>query len=71
MTQIMSNLAHKENRYDEQWGVINPGNALCHSIHRTRQEARDEKKRNAGAYGVIRVKIIPLYEEDGSITGRG
>lgn len=64
MSKIMDTLAHKEKRYDIRWGVVNPGNAVCHSIHNTRKEARDEKKQNASAYVVIRVKVIPLYEED-------
>ena len=60
----MTYLAHKEKRCDHQWGIVNPGNALCSSIHRTRREAREEKKRTKTAYIIVKVKIIPIYEED-------
>jgi hypothetical protein len=59
----MSNLAKKERRHDVMWGVVNPGNALCAGIFRTKQAATMYKRENASAYVVVKVVITPLYTE--------
>jgi len=64
----MSNLAISEKRYDIFWGVINPGNAACHSIHQTKKEALLERQKNAYAYAVVRVKVQPIYPESGILA---
>lgn len=46
----MCNLAHIEKKEHSCWAVVNPGNALCHSIHRTKAEAEKERKENAWAW---------------------
>jgi hypothetical protein len=54
-------LAKKEKRYDVRWGVVNPGNALCLGIFRTKKEAETYRKKYATAYVVVKVAITPLY----------
>lgn len=60
----MCDLAHIEKRKHYCWVVINPGNALCHSIHRTKSEANSERRENASAYVVVRGFVIPDYKWD-------
>jgi len=63
--QKMSDLAKKEKRFDVMWGVVNPGNALCAGIFRTKHEAMKCRREKAYAYVVVRVAITPLYAKDG------
>lgn len=63
----MDALAHIEKRKHRCWAVVNPGNALCHSIHRTKSEANSERRENALAYVVVRAFVIPDYEWDKTI----
>lgn len=60
-TRKMSDIAKREARYDIQWGVVNSGNASCHSIHRTKKEAEKERREHACAYVVVKVLITPIY----------
>jgi hypothetical protein len=57
----MSYIAKKDRRFDVMWGVVNPGNALCCAIFRTKREATKYKRSNASAYVVIRVAVTPIY----------
>jgi len=45
----------------DKWGVVNPGNALCLAIFRTKQEAIAFRRREASAYVVVRIVVTPLY----------
>lgn len=58
----MCGLAVKEKRHDIQWGVVNPGNALCAGIFKTKAEAEKYRKEKASAYIVCRVLIAPVYK---------
>ena len=60
----MCALAEKEHRFDICWGVVNGGNALVHSVHRTKREAEKERKAHACAYSVVKVAITLLYEQN-------
>jgi uncharacterized MAPEG superfamily protein len=60
----MGTLAIAERRYDTMWGVVNGGNALVHSVHRTKREADRERRDHACAYVVVRVVVTPCYTED-------
>lgn len=62
-TAQMSDIAIRERRFDVQWGVVNPGNAVCAAVFRTRREAREYKRQHAYAYVVVRVVVTPLYEQ--------
>lgn len=59
----MSRLAKKERRCDHMWGVVNPGNALCAGVFRTRALARQFQKDHASAYVVVRVVVMPEYDD--------
>lgn len=59
----MCDLAKKERRYDEMWGVVHPGNALCAGVFRTKSKAEEYRKRSANAYVVVKVIVTPLYAE--------
>ncbi len=58
----MSPIALEEQRSDEQWGVVNPGNALCAAIFRTKAEAVEFRANHARAYVVVKVTITPVYK---------
>ena len=60
----MCDLAIKERRYSIMWGVVNPGNALCHSVHRRKIDAERARKEHAWAYVVVKVVVTPLYEQN-------
>jgi hypothetical protein len=57
----MSKIAISERRYDIKWGVVNSGNAICLSVHDSKKEATEWKRKNASAYEVVRVAVTPLY----------
>lgn len=59
----MSLLAKREKRFSIQWGVVNGGNALVHSVHYRKEEAEKEKKKMASAYSVVKVAITPIYQD--------
>ena len=59
----MCDLAKIERRYDVMWGVVNPGNALCAGVFRTKTKADEYRKRFASAYVVVKVVVTPLYTE--------
>jgi len=60
----MGTLAIVERRYDTMWAVVNSGNAMVHSVHRTKREADRERRYHACAYVVVRVVVTPCYTED-------
>ena len=60
----MCYLAHEERRHDIMWAVVNSGNALVHSVHRTKREAEAERQAHASAYVTVRVVVCPLYGPD-------
>ncbi|TET16320.1 MAG: hypothetical protein E3J81_03595 [Dehalococcoidia bacterium] len=61
----MGALAQSERRFDTCWGVVNPSNAVVDSIHTLKEQAEDERVKNAYAYVVVRVAVTPLYEHPG------
>jgi hypothetical protein len=58
----MSALAKKEKRFDVLWGVVNPGNAVCAAVFRTKREAEAWRRQNAWAYVVVAVVVTPVYQ---------
>jgi len=60
----MSPIAKLERRCDRAWGVVNPGNALCCAIFRTKREAVKFRREQASAYVVVPVTITPEYGGD-------
>lgn len=59
----MDDLAKEQRRYDVKWGVVNPGNALCLAVFRTKAAAERYRKICASAYVVVRVAVTPIYTE--------
>ena len=55
--------------YAIRWGVVNPENAECVSIHELKKDAIQYKRKNASAYVVVQVKIKPIDKISYSITG--
>jgi hypothetical protein len=63
----MHGIAKKFRRFDVKWGVVNPGNALCAGVFRTKHLATEYKRKFASAYVVVKVVVTPLYmDHDGS-----
>ena len=48
---------------DHQWGVVNPGNAICAAIFRRQADANQYRREKAGAYVVVPVIITPIYTQ--------
>jgi hypothetical protein len=57
----MDGIAKKFRRFDVKWGVVNPGNALCAGVFRTKRLATEYKRQFASAYVVVKVVVTPLY----------
>lgn len=48
-------------KFDTQWGVVNPGNALCVGLFRTLREAEAYRRGYASKYVTVRVCVTPDY----------